>query len=98
VVIAMPVWNLVSMLLLGAFASGIYMLSMVMVGERFSGADLAAASALLGLMFGAGSVLGPAVGGLAREFFPPHGVPFSIGLMFVAFLPVIVVALLRKDR
>lgn len=98
VVITLPVWNLVSMLFLGAFASGIYMLSMVMVGERFSGADLAAASALLGLMFGAGSVLGPPIGGLAMKFFPPHGVPLSIALMFAAFLPVMVVALLRKDR
>jgi hypothetical protein len=32
------------------------------------------------------------------KFFPPHGVPLSIALMFAAFLPVMVVALLRKDR
>jgi hypothetical protein len=32
------------------------------------------------------------------EFFPPHGVPLSIAWMFAAFLSVMVIALLRKDR
>jgi len=98
VVIAIPIWNLVFMMFVGAIMTGVYTVGMVMIGEKFSGAHLAAASALFGFMFGAGSILGPAVGGVAKEFLPPHGVPFSIAVMYAAFLPVPVIALLRSRR
>jgi MFS family permease len=97
-VIAMPMWNLVFMLLLGAATIGIYTVGMVMIGEQFRGADLAAASALYGLMFGVGSILGPPVGGLARDFLPPHGVPISIAVMCAVLLPLPVISLLRRRR
>jgi MFS family permease len=97
-VITIPAWNLVFMLFLGAAATGVYTIGLVMIGERFKGADLAAASALFGLLFGAGSILGPPVGGVAMEFFPPHGVPLSIAVMAVVFLPFPVIALLRNRR
>ncbi len=97
-VITLPTWNLVFMLLFGAVATGIYTIGMVMVGERFRGADLAAASALYGLMFGMGSILGPPVSGLAMESLPPHGMPLSIALMYAVFLPIPVIALLRNRR
>jgi len=98
VVITVPVWNLVFMLFLGAATTGVYTISMVMIGEQFRGADLAAASALFGLMFGAGSVLGPPVGGVAMKLLPPHGVPLSIAVMYAIFLPLPVIALLRNRR
>ena len=69
-----------------------------MIGERFSGADLAAASALFGLLFGVGSILGPPFGGVAMESLPPHGVPLSIAVMWAVFLPFPVIALLRNGR
>jgi MFS family permease len=97
-VITLPPWNLVIMLILGAAMTGVYTVGMVLVGERFRGADLAAASALYGLMFGVGSILGPPVGGLAMESLPPHGVPLSIALMYAVFLPIPVIALLRNRR
>ena len=95
-VITLPMWNLVFMVFLGAAATGGYTIGMVMIGEQFKGADLAAASALFGFMFGAGSILGPPLGGVVMESFPPHGVPFSIVLMYVIFLPLPVMALLRN--
>jgi MFS family permease len=98
VVITLPTWNLVFMLVLGAATTGVYTIGMVMVGEQFRGADLAAASALYGLMFGAGSILGPPIGGVAMESLPPHGVPLSIAVMYAIFLPLPVIALLRNRR
>ena len=97
-VIAIPIWNMVLMLCLGAVSTGVYTIGMVMVGEQFRAADLAAASALYGLMFGAGGILGPVLGGPAMEFLPPHGVPLSVAAMYAIFLPVPVIALLHKRR
>jgi MFS family permease len=98
VVITIPTWNIVFMLFLGAAATGVYTIGMVMIGERFKGADLAAASALYGVMFGVGSIFGPPAGGVAMEALPPHGMPLAIAVMFALFLPVPVIALLRNRR
>jgi MFS family permease len=98
VVITIPAWNAVFVLFLGAAATGVYTIGMVMIGEQFRGADLAAASALFGLLFGAGSILGPPIGGVAMESLRPHGVPLSIAVMWAVFLPVPVIALLRNRR
>jgi MFS family permease len=97
-VLAIPSWNWVFMLLFGATLSGIYTVAMVIIGDQFRGADLAAASALYGIMWGAGSVLGPPIGGVAMDLFPPHGVPLSIAALFAAFLPFAVISCLRRHR
>ena len=91
-------WNLLLMLVFGAVLNGAYTIAMVLIGERFRGADLAAASALFGIMFGGGSVLGPPLGGLAMDFFGPHGLPLALTLLFALFLPLPVVAWLRGRR
>lgn len=98
VVITIPIWSLVFMALFGAVATGVYTVGMVMIGEQFKGADLAAASALYGLMFGAGSILGPSIGGVAMESLPPHGLPLSIAVMYAVFLPLPFISLLRARR
>ena len=97
-VLAIPTWNLVFMLLFGAVLSGIYTIAMVIIGDQFRGADLAAASALYGIMWGAGSTLGPPIGGVAMDFFPPHGVPLSIAVLFAGFLPFAAISCLRRYR
>jgi len=76
--------------------SGVYTIAMVLIGERFRGADLAAASALFGIMWGSGSVLGPSLGGLAMDFYGPHGLPLALALMFALFLPLPAGAWLRR--
>lgn len=98
IAIATPGWNLFFMLLLGGANFAIYSIGMVIIGERFKGADLAAASALYGLMFGVGSVVGPSLGGFAMETLRPHGVPIAIAFMYAAFLPATVVAQRRERR
>jgi MFS family permease len=69
-----------------------------MIGEQFKAADLAAASALYGLMFGAGSVLGPVVGGVVVKTLPADGMPYSIALMYALFLPFPLIAVFRNRR
>jgi len=74
------------------------LVGMVIIGEQFKGADLAAAGALYGLMFGAGSILGPVVGGLVVKTLPADGMPFSIAVMYALFLPFPVISLIRRRR
>lgn len=95
-VIAHYPWNFVYMLLFGAVLSGIYTIALVIIGEQFKGADLAAASALFGVMWGAGSVLGPQLGGVAYDHLPLHGIPLSIALMSAVLLPFPFAAWLRR--
>jgi MFS family permease len=98
VAITLPTWNLILLVVLGAGMTAVYTIGMVMIGEQFKRADLAAASALYGLMFGVGSILGPLIGGVVMKTLPSHGVPISIALLYAIFLPFPVIALLRNRR
>jgi MFS family permease len=98
VAITLPTWNLIVLVVLGAAMTGVYTIGMVMIGEQFKAADLAAASALYGLMFGAGSVVGPVVGGVVVKTLPADGIPYSIALMYALFLPFPLIAFFRNRR
>jgi MFS family permease len=95
-VISIQTWNLLYMLVFGAVFSGIYTIALVIIGQQFKGADLAAASALFGVMWGAGTVVGPQLGGLAYDYFPPHGIPLSLALLTAMLLPFPLGAWLRR--
>ena len=84
------------MLVLGAILSGVYTIALVIIGEQFKGADLAAASAVFGVMWGAGTVVGPQLGGLAYDQFPPHGIPLALAALAMIFLPFPTRAWLRR--
>ena len=86
-VISYPPWNFLYLFFFGACMSWIYTIALIIIGERFKGADLAAASALFGVMWGLGTVLGPQLGGLAYDFFPPHGLPYSLAALIIMLLP-----------
>jgi MFS family permease len=73
----------------GAFV-GIYTLMLTVVGSRFQGADLVAIYAAMGLLWGAGALVGPPLAGLAMDA-APHGLPFFVAftcLLFLAFVGV----------
>ena len=91
--ITLPVWSLIVLVVLGASMMGVYTIGMVIIGEQFKGADLAAAGALYGLMFGAGSMIGPLVGGVVVKTLPAHSMPLSIAVMYALFLPFLLIAL-----
>lgn len=90
-------WNLLFMLAFGAIIAGLYNVALTIIGERFRGADLAAASAMFGVMWGAGSILGPPLGGIATELHP-HGVPLVLAAIFAAFVPLPAAAWLRRRK
>ena len=51
----------------GGLFVGIYTLVIIQVGERFSGAQLAGVYAAMSIMWAAGALLGPSLGGLAMS-------------------------------
>lgn len=69
----------------GAYA-GIYTLAMILVGQRFRGAELATANAAFGLLWGIGSLSGPLVAGAAMEAWNPHGLVATLVIATGSFL------------
>ncbi len=59
----------------GGCGAGIYTCALAAVGERFKGGDLVQANAGISLLWGLGSLVGPAVAGLSMEVAPRFGLP-----------------------
>ena len=83
-----PVVGLVYFFAMGAARTGMYSLSVTLMGERYRGAELASASALFNLMWGLGNTVGPSLGGYAIDWWNPHGMPASMTLITALVIPV----------
>ncbi len=81
----MTLWVLiifgVLLFLFGASALGIYTLAMVLIGERFRGADLAAANAALVFCYNWGSLSMPVATGSLIDFAPRSGLPLLLSAL-----------------
>lgn len=91
-------WVWLHFLLLGGVLGGLYTVGLILLGERFKGADLASASSAFGLMWGIGMIAGPPLGGLGMHLSDPHGLIVVIALLLVAFLPLPVIAWIGRPR
>jgi len=72
-------------------ATGLYTLGLALIGERFDGGALAAANATFVMAYGVGSLVGPALGGIAMDAINPHGLLIAtsgFALVYLAFLGV----------
>lgn len=79
----MLIWP--ALIVLGAVAGGVYTLSLVRIGERFSGPDLVTANASVGMLWGVGSLLGPLISGSLMGL-GPHGLPLALSLAAALFV------------
>jgi len=70
----------------GGLLAGVYTVAMAMLGERFRGPDLVAASAAYGLLWGLGSLAGPALAGAAMDRWDPEGLPATLALACALFI------------
>ena len=73
---------------LGGVEGMIYTLGMILLGQRFRGAELAAASVLYTGMWGAGTMLGPAMIGAGMDVFGDTSMPYLIAVIYVVYMPV----------
>jgi MFS family permease len=86
------------LMVFGGLRAGHYGLAVMLVGERFRGADLPSATVVFGFMFGIGSVMGPSLSGLAIDIWDPHGLPVVIAIFYFIFLPLPLIAWWRRRQ
>ncbi|MDX1379947.1 MAG: MFS transporter, partial [Xanthomonadales bacterium] len=103
--LAVMPWAVQQPLLSGAFAfvfggveGMIYTLGVVLVGTRFRGALLAAATTLFTACWGVGTVIGPLLVGVGMDRFGAERMALVILLIFTVYLPLPVAAWLRGRR
>ena len=95
-VVTLVPWNWLYIFVFGGVLGVLYSLSVTLLGERFRGADLAAATSVFTVMWGLGSIIGPSVGGAGLALWSPHGLPAVVGLIFLLYLPFPLAGLLRR--
>ena len=77
---------------LGGVEGMIYALGVILLGQRFRGAKLAAASVLYTGMWGAGTMIGPAIVGAGMDVFGNNSMPYLIAAIYAVYLPVFFLA------
>ena len=85
--------------LFGAASVGLYTIAMVLIGERFRGAELAAANAALVFCYNLGSLSIPLAAGALIDFAPRSGLPLLLAVLAASvWLPTLwrFMALLQK--
>ncbi len=75
-------------LLYGCTVGSLWAVSLILVGERYRGTDVAAANMARGVLYGLGAFAGPSMAGFAFELWKPHGVLALIAIVALSFLPV----------
>lgn len=83
---------LVVYFLFGGVFGMLYSLGLVMLGERFNGPDLLAATAGFSMMWGVGTVIGPSLSGVAMDLVGPSALVWITAGLLAAFLPFAMVA------
>jgi MFS family permease len=84
-VLGTPLLAHVTVFVWGGLFVGIYTIMLTVVGSRFNGSELVGIYAVMGLTWGAGALLGPALAGLAMDAIP-HGLPIFASLSCLAFV------------
>jgi MFS family permease len=95
--LALMPWALYAFLF-GGIEGMIYTLGVVLVGERFKGAMLAAATTLFTACWGAGTVIGPLAVGAGMDYFGSDQMALVILVLFALYLPLPVGSYLRRKR
>jgi MFS family permease len=93
----MSIPGLVIVFFWGVAATGIYTMGTILVGERFQGAQLAGASAAFTAMYAMGVLIGPPTAGVSMDVFGPHGLTYTMIILYALVLPVIAWKMLRRQ-
>jgi MFS family permease len=94
--IRIPIVAEVYAFLFGGVEGMIYALGVILVGQRFRGAALAAATTMFTVCWGVGTMLGPLLVGIGMDWLGPDRMAFIIFLFFALFLPMPVAAYFRR--
>ncbi len=81
----------------GGVFVGIYTIMLTIVGSRFSGSQLVGIYAAMGLMWGAGALIGPVFAGVAMQGLT-HGLPLFVALACTCFMCAAICSPARDDQ
>lgn len=73
----------------GGFIAGLYAVGLAHLGSTFKGGELAAANAAFAILYAAGVMVGPTLGGIGMDLWNPHGLPVVLALISGALVVVI---------
>lgn len=76
----------------------LYTVGLAHLGERFHGADLAAANAAFVMLYSVGLIAGPPVAGFGMNLYNPYGFAFVISGMLAVYALVVAVRLAGRKR
>jgi hypothetical protein len=81
---------------LGGVEGMIYALGVILLGQTFRGANLAAASVLFAGMLGAGTMLGPAIVGAGMDYLGNESLPWLLSAIYAVAMaeksPVVLIS------
>jgi MFS family permease len=89
-----PVLSYATLFIWGGAFVGIYTIMLTLVGSRFQGTDLVGIYAVMGLAWGVGALLGPALAGFSMGI-ATHGLPIFAALACAGFCVFVVMQ--RRD-
>lgn len=90
VFVAHPVGGPTYMFMFGGAEGMLYTLGMILLGQRFRGSELAAASVLFTGMWGAGTMIGPFVVGVGLDLYGNDALPYLLFALYAAYVPFLV--------
>ena len=73
---------------LGGVEGMIYVMGVILLGQRFRGTELASASVLFTGMWAAGTMIGPALVGAGMDLLGNSSMPYLIAAIYACYLPV----------
>jgi len=88
-IIAKPVSGPVFAFALGGVEGMIYALGVILLGQRFRGPDLAAASVLYTGMWAAGTMIGPLAVGMGMDMLGNNSMSYLIAAIYLCYLPIL---------
>ena len=96
--IAIPKLMYFVLFLWGGWVLGVYSVGLTVLGERFSGPELASANAAFIMCYCMGLLAGPAIEGVALDLWNPHGLLVVLGTISAAYVGYLVAAGTRKTE
>ena len=87
-IVHLPIGSQVFAFLFGGVEGMIYALGVTLIGERFRGSLLAAASTTFTACWAMGTIIGPLLVGAGMDYFGPQVMPWVICALFALYLPL----------
>lgn len=91
-------WFLAMIFLATGVVGSLYTVGLAHLGERFHGADLAAANAAFVMLYSVGLIAGPPLAGAGMDLYNPYGFAFVICTMLAVYAAIVAGRLMTRGK